>query len=107
MPPSTKKKNMPHRVRCICCKFDCYLGHYIDASGTTQTGVEVLPATRAAHELAERAEEASRNLASSDEGTLLGAISRLDLNPVDREGTPPRPSSHSVSPGVNRSQVTS
>lgn len=94
MLPSTKKKNRAHRVPCVCHAFDCYLGHYIDAHGMTQVGIEVLPETFKAHKLADRVKEATSSVtargaisASHDpsngslgQDTLIGPIASLRLN---------------------------
>lgn len=99
MPPSTKKRNHAHRVPCVCCLFNCYLGHYVDTYGVTQAGVEVLPETFAAHELADRANKATSSLSgqqhatathhdlnhSLDQDTLTGRIACLQLKENDKE----------------------
>lgn len=70
---SSKKKNTAHRVRCVCQTFECYLGQYVDAYGINQRGVEVLPDTLAAHQLADRAAQATARLSTQ----------RLPSNPLD------------------------
>lgn len=46
--PSRKNKDAP-RVVCQCKARQCYLGHFVDAYGQPQSGVEVLLSTRDAH----------------------------------------------------------
>ncbi|EGF97217.1 uncharacterized protein MELLADRAFT_70130 [Melampsora larici-populina 98AG31] len=93
MSPITKKKNNTHRVKCVCRAFDCYLGRYVDANGVTQVGVEVLPATLMAHELADKVNEATSSTSaeqdiptshnarnrSPSQASLIGSIARLRL----------------------------
>ncbi|EGG04322.1 uncharacterized protein MELLADRAFT_108587 [Melampsora larici-populina 98AG31] len=50
------------RVVCRCQSSGCYKGFHIDAMGVSQQGVEVVPATREAHE---RADSRSRIHAAS------------------------------------------
>ncbi|KAH9808405.1 hypothetical protein DFH28DRAFT_1196268, partial [Melampsora americana] len=93
MSPITKKKNNTHRVKCVCRAFDCYLGRYVDANGVTQVGVEVLPASLMAHELADKVNEATSSTSaeqdipashnarnrSPSQASLIGSIARLRL----------------------------
>lgn len=88
------KKRSAHRLTCVCRAFDCYLGQYVDANGRTQAGVEVLPATLAAHKLADRVQQATLHVSNNErfsaanptapystaeQDTLKGAISQLNL----------------------------
>ncbi|EGF97889.1 uncharacterized protein MELLADRAFT_114006 [Melampsora larici-populina 98AG31] len=73
MPPKTKKKNTAHRVPCVCRAFDCCLAQYVDADGITRPGVEVLPETLAAHELADREAEATASLSNTSYPRDLGS----------------------------------
>lgn len=50
---SRKFKADPRRVVCRCQISGCYKGSYVDAHGVLQSGVEVLTATKEAHERAE------------------------------------------------------
>lgn len=97
MPPSTKKQNKAHRVPCVCRAFNCYLGQYVDANGVTQAGVEVVPATFTAHEVADRVNKATSKLSGQEDAsdphhfsnqslgqdTLIGRLARLKLNKKD------------------------
>lgn len=51
---SSKFKPDPKRVVCKCNSSKCHAGVYVDARGVEQQGVEVLPATKEAHERADR-----------------------------------------------------
>lgn len=51
---SEKFKPDPRRVVCLCRSSGCYKGIHIDAMGVSQPGVEVVPATREAHERADK-----------------------------------------------------
>lgn len=47
--PASKKTKEVQRVVCRCRYRECYQGHFIDAYGERQSGVEVLLSTRDAH----------------------------------------------------------
>ncbi|EGG11261.1 uncharacterized protein MELLADRAFT_102629 [Melampsora larici-populina 98AG31] len=49
-----KFKPDPRRVVCRCQTSGCYKGIYIDAMGISHQGIEVVPATREAHERADK-----------------------------------------------------
>lgn len=97
MSPITKKKTNVHRVKCVCRAFDCYLGLYVDAYGVTQAGVEVIPETFTAHELADKVKEATSRISSQREmppshdapnhspsqASLIGSIARLQLKEMN------------------------
>ncbi|KAH9809557.1 hypothetical protein DFH28DRAFT_827273, partial [Melampsora americana] len=94
---SPKFKPDPKRVVCKCQTFKCHSGVYVDASGVQQQGVEVLPATKEAHERADQRSQINQkisNLASphtttssqtaatiDSQESLIGSIGRLRLGP--------------------------
>lgn len=78
--------------------------------------MEVLPDTLAAHELADRASEATASLSNTSyscdlgshtaaQDTLVSSISRLALNPINRAIPPPSSSTRLVSDAADRSQA--
>lgn len=93
MPPQTKKSDPARRVPCRCRAFDCYLGSFQDSHGVPQIGVEVLPKTRAAHELADLRNQAQENAhsptallsqqstsaRSTNQDRLISPLARLSL----------------------------
>ncbi|KAH9818307.1 hypothetical protein DFH28DRAFT_888496 [Melampsora americana] len=93
MPGHKTKTNQLHRVPCQCQVFECYLGHYTDAYGVIQTGVEVSPETLRSHALADQRKKALSSLSSPNTPTdshttqaamddLAAPMANLGLNPA-------------------------
>ncbi|EGF97412.1 uncharacterized protein MELLADRAFT_70015 [Melampsora larici-populina 98AG31] len=91
---SSKFKAEPKRVVCQCQSSGCYKGLYLDASGVSQHGVEVLPSTKEAHERADQRNHIHQSLAShhattssqtptteSQLDSLIAPLDRLLLGP--------------------------
>ncbi|KAH9809247.1 hypothetical protein DFH28DRAFT_862067, partial [Melampsora americana] len=94
---SPKFKPDPKRVVCKCQTFKCHSGVYVDASGVQQQGVEVLPATKEAHERADRHSQINQKISDlasphtttssqtaatiDSQESLIGSIGRLRLGP--------------------------
>lgn len=104
-PIHSSKNRSAHRVPCVCRVFECYRGQYVYADGRTQAGVEVLPATLAAHKLSDKVQQAASNVSTNqrisvvdpnapystaEQESLIGAISHLHLD----HNSPLSPGSH-------------
>ncbi|EGG05688.1 uncharacterized protein MELLADRAFT_107429 [Melampsora larici-populina 98AG31] len=53
MPSRQNRSKQPHRAVCLCEAYECRHQVFPDANGVSHSGVEVLPATRAAHKRAD------------------------------------------------------
>ncbi|EGG12923.1 uncharacterized protein MELLADRAFT_101485 [Melampsora larici-populina 98AG31] len=79
MPPKATRAD-PRRVPCQCRISGCYKSVYIDAHGISQRGVEVLPATKEAHERAElRSRIQSLSLSPSHGSAISSGSPGIDL----------------------------
>lgn len=88
MPPRTQNKSTPaHQVACRCRAHGCHLGKYIDAHGCVQSGVEVLPSTRDAHELVDRRNLIREAHNSTTQGLTRSTVPGVRLSRANAAGT--------------------
>lgn len=80
-----KNTKRAHRVVCLCKARECYLGHFIDAYGEPQRGVEVLHSTFNAHALADQSVQArgrnSEPHLTSTPDDLIASLAQLHIPP--------------------------